>query len=232
MVERGVECLVLMGESQPQALIDFLDRSNIFYVTAWTSGHFGLKNPIGINNYREMNKMVHHLLDLGHRDFAMIARRPVPRDSIMQRVEAVTRTLAEVGIAIRPQHLVFTPGWGLEAGREGMRAILAAVPRATAVICANDYLAGGAVIEARINGVAVPEDMSITGFDDVELASQFDPPITTMRVPVHDIGRSVGTFIVEFLDGRTPAPVPPFDAEVVIRGTTARVKARPEGERG
>src|SRR5690606_13469862 len=125
MVEHGVECLVLMGEAQPQSLIDFLDRTDIFYVTAWTSGHFGLKNPIGIDNYGEMAKMVEHLLDLGHRDFAMIARRPVPRDSIMQRVEAVGQRLARVGLAIRPQHLVFTPGWGLEAGRSGMRSVLA-----------------------------------------------------------------------------------------------------------
>lgn len=221
MVEHGVECLVLMGESQPPALIQFLERTGIFYVTAWTSGHFGQKNCIGIDNYREMAKVVDHLLGLGHRDFAMIARDPVPRDSIMQRIESVQRALARAGIAIRPQHLVYTRGWGLEAGREAMRAILAEDLRPTAVICANDYLATGAIIEAKAGGIAIPESMSVTGFDDVELAAQFEPPLTTMRTPVAAIGRAVGDFIAGSLEGAAPPLPGRFEAELIVRATTA-----------
>ena len=99
---------------------------------------------------------------------------------------------------------------------------MAKAPRVgIAVVCTNDYLALGALIEAKARGIRVPEELTIVGFDDVELAAQLDPPLTTIRVPAWRIGEEVGRFVVERLSGR-PAELPPqIDAELVIRGTSA-----------
>jgi LacI family transcriptional regulator len=221
MIEHGVECLVLMGEEQPPELMDFLHGRNVFYVVCYTSGRHGRLNCIGFDNYLEMSRLTEHLLELGHRNFALVTRSYAGNDRIRQRIEAVRDTLAAAGLAIRPQHDVVAPSWQIGAGRDGMQTILSSKgPRPSAVICANDYLAAGALIEAKANGLRVPGDLSITGFDDIELAAQLDPPLTTVRVPAAQIGHEVARFVIGTLDdGRADLPVR-LPAELVIRGST------------
>jgi LacI family transcriptional regulator len=220
MIEHGIECLVLMGEEQPRVLMQLLEQRNVFYVVAYTSGRLGLKNCIGHDNFIEMSRLVQHLLDLGHRDFGLLMRGYEGNDRIRQRVEAVHETLAKVGIAIRPQHKAIVPNWALGAGRAGMQQILLANPRPTAVVCVNDYLAAGALIEAKAEGLHVPRDISIVGFDDLELAAQLEPPLTTVRVPAPQIGEAIARFIIGRLDeGKAQLP-PRFEASLMIREST------------
>jgi LacI family transcriptional regulator len=221
MIERGVECLILMGEDQPQALMELLEARNVFYVIAYTSGRAGKKNCIGFDNFIEMSRLAQHLLDLGHRAFGMITRGFERNDRIRQRIEGVSYTLAQQGIAIRPQHFVKVPYWLIGSGREGMQALLQAKPSPTAIICANDYLAAGALIEAKAVGFRVPQDFSIVGFDDVELAGQLDPPLTTIRVPARRIGSEIALFILDTLEKGSAELPARLEAELVIRGSTA-----------
>ncbi len=221
MIERGVECLILMGEHQPPELMELLDRRKIFYVIAYTSGRYGLKNCIGFDNYLEMVKLAEHLLALGHRRFGLIARGSAYNDRIRQRIEAVRDTLAKEGLAIRPQHFVEVPHFLIGSGREGMQRLLATDPAPSAVICTNDYLATGALIEARASGLSVPADVSITGFDDIDLAAQVDPPLTTIHVPARHIGHTIARYVLDTLEkGAAPLPAR-IEAELVVRGTTA-----------
>jgi LacI family transcriptional regulator len=227
MIERGVECLILMGEDQPEALIELLERRGIFYVIAYTSGRQGRPNCIGFDNFIEMSKATSYLLSLGHRSFGLITRSYENNDRIRQRVEGVHQTLAQEGIAIRPQHFVEVSHWLIGSGRAGMQTLLSHPPVPTAVICANDYLATGALIEAKANGLAVPDDMSIIGFDDVELAGQLDPPLTTVRVPAREIGLNIARFVLDTLEKGTATLPPRLEAELVIRGTTGKPGKRP-----
>jgi LacI family transcriptional regulator len=221
MIEHGVECLILMGEDQPEALMSLLEQRGIFYVIAYTSGRQGRKNCIGFDNYVEMSRMTDYLLSLGHRDFGLITRGFKNNDRIRQRIEGARDTLAREGIAIRPQHFVEVPHWLIGSGREGMQTLLSRPPAPTAVICANDYLAAGALIEAKAAGLVVPDDVSIVGFDDVELAGQLDPPLSTVRVPARTIGSVIARFVLDRLEtGKATLP-DRIDAELVIRGSTA-----------
>jgi LacI family transcriptional regulator len=228
MIEHGVEGMILFGEDQPQPLLDLLRQHNVFSTIAYTSGRAGMPNCIGIDNFTEMQKMVEHVLSLGHTRIGLITRPYERNDRIRQRVESVNYTLAERGLAVRPQHIYVMPqseamsGYGVGTGRAGLQKILTAAPRVTAVICTNDYLAAGALIEARAQGLKVPQDLTITGFDDVELAGHLDPPLTTIRVPARKIGEEVGRFVVERLAGGTGDIPPPIMAELLIRGTSAR----------
>lgn len=224
MIQRGVECLVLVGEDQPEALMELLEQRGILYVIAYTSGRQGRKNCIGFDNYVEMSKMTEYLLELGHRDFGLVTRGYARNDRIRQRIEGVRDTLARQGIAIRPQHFVEVSHFLIGSGREGMQAILSQRPVPTAVICANDYLAAGAVIEAKAAGLVVPDDVSVVGFDDVELASQLDPPLTTVRVPAGTVGHAIARFVLDRLETGEAVLPARIEAELVIRSTTAPPK--------
>jgi LacI family transcriptional regulator len=228
MIQNGVECLILMGEDHPPELFAMLDQRRIFYVIVYTIGGFGHTNCIGIDNYGEMAKMVRYLLDLGHTSFGVVAANFDHNDRTRLRINAVRDMLAEQGLAVRPQHFRVMPLWTIGCGRDGMRAILAEKVRPTAVICTNDYLASGAVIEAKASGLAVPAEISVSGFDDIELASHIDPPLTTIHVPAAEMGRTIADYVIRALDDDA-APLPPaVEARLVVRASTA---APPEGAR-
>ncbi|GLQ38367.1 LacI family transcriptional regulator [Rhizobium albus] len=220
MVQNGVECLVIMGEDHPQELFTMLEQRKVLHVIVYTTGAFGRTNCIGIDNYDEMSNMVRYLIDLGHRSFGVIAANYAHNDRIRLRINGIQDTLAKEGIAVRPQHFKIVPQWTIGCGREGMRAIIEEPMRPTAVICTNDYLASGAVIEAKAQGLSVPADISISGFDDIELARHVDPPLTTVDVPSREMGQVIANYVMNVLDGEEIALPIRVNAQLIIRSST------------
>jgi LacI family transcriptional regulator len=231
MIQNGVECIVLMGEDHPPELFAMLKQRRIFHVIAYTTGGFGHTNCIGIDNYAEMSRMVSHLLELGHRSFGVIAANHEHNDRIRHRINAIRDTLAREGIAVRPQHFRVVPQWTIGCGRQGMRDLIDQPTRPTAVICTNDYLASGALIEARNAGLSVPEDISVSGFDDNELALHGTPPLTTVHVPAAEMGKAIAEHVIFVLDGgEAPLPIR-LDCDLVIRQSTAPPPPAARGQR-
>jgi LacI family transcriptional regulator len=222
LVERGIECLVLVGEAQPPELFDLLRSQKIPYVITYTTGRDATHTCIGFDNYASAMRITEHLLELGHRDFGMVAHNSDSNDRIQQRIAGIRDTLARAGIAIRPQHFVEVDSRHIASGRDGMRRILAdGALRPTALICTNDYIATGAMIEAKALHLAIPTDLSIVGFDDTDMSAHLDPPLTTIRVPSRRMGEEIATFIIARLDHGTAVAPPPLEAELIVRGGTA-----------
>jgi LacI family transcriptional regulator len=222
LIERGAEFIVLVGEAHPQALFDLLRSQSISYVITYTSGR-GLGHIcIGFDNYAASVKLTEHLLQLGHLNFGMVAHETERNDRIQQRIDAVRDTLARAGLAIRPQHFIRVNSRHIASGREGLRKILADNElRPTALVCTNDYIATGAMIEAKQLGLAVPETLSIVGFDDTDMSAHLDPPLTTIRVPSKQMGEEIADYIIGYLGGEMRPPPAPLEAEMVLRESTA-----------
>ncbi|HCB03718.1 MAG TPA: hypothetical protein DEQ43_05625 [Nocardioides bacterium] len=95
----------------------------------------------------------------------------------------------------------------LRSGREALRALLAGEGGGPdAVFCSSDLLAMGALTEARVRGVRVPEDLAVVGFGDLEFSGDTSPSLTTVRIHGAEIGRHAARFIVERAEGRDPGP--------------------------
>jgi LacI family transcriptional regulator len=93
--------------------------------------------------------------------------------------------------------------------------------RPTVLICTNDYIATGAMIEAKELRLVIPRDLSIVGFDDTDMSAHLDPPLTTVRVPSRRMGEAIARYIIGYLEqGATDVPAP-IEAELIIRGSTA-----------
>jgi LacI family transcriptional regulator len=105
-------------------------------------------------------------------------------------------------------------------GRAGLATLLARAPGFTAVIGGNDPLAIGALFECRDRGIEVPRDMSIAGFDDIELAGELSPGLTTVRVPSAEIGREAGRRLLARLAGKPVPVLKEMPAPLIVRGTT------------
>ncbi len=219
MLARGVEALAIGGEAQRPELFEAIAARRIPYVVTYSFRPDSPHACIGFSNRDAFYGLTQHLFRLGHRVFGLIIQPQVNNDRVAARVSGVQAALAEEGLALRPQH-VREGRWSIAFGRESLRAIVSTSPRPTAVICGNDYLAIGALLEARAMGLAVPGELSISGFDDVAMAAQTDPPLTTVRVPNAEIGRLAAGYLLARLAGETPSAVEALVPEFIERGST------------
>ncbi|TPK93905.1 LacI family transcriptional regulator [Mesorhizobium sp. B2-4-12] len=224
MVDKGVEALVLVGADHPDELMQLLEEKGIPFVLLYVApGSAPGRNVIGYNNYQAFVTMTEHLLSLGHRTFGLIAQDTSFNDRARARQEGVRTTLAEQGIAIRPRHFI-EGEWKFEDGMKAFEKIMRTDDPPSAIICGNDYLAIGCMLKAREMGIDIPGDVSITGFDDIDLARLLQPGITTMKVPDELVGEMAGRFFIDVLRGKggqlgeVPAP------ELIMRGSTSRPK--------
>ena len=104
--------------------------------------------------------------------------------------------MAEAGVAV-DKRLIVGGDWTREGGAVAMRALLKQSSRPTAVFCANDLMAIGALDAALGLGLIVPDDLAIVGVDDIEAAALLRPSLTTVRIPTLEIGRTAGALLLD-----------------------------------
>ena len=170
-----------------------------------------------------------HLIDLGHRRIAHIAGiRRVP--STGRRLEGYRAALAAAALPSPPE-LVYMGDFTMPSGAAGMDRLMALPQPPTAVLCANDEMAFGAIRALGRMGLSVPQDMSVVGFDDQNMAEFYNPPLTTVNIPRHELGRRAALELIEQLSGRDVAREVVLPTRLVIRGSTAPPRGGPRPHR-
>ncbi len=162
-----------------------------------------------------MSKLTSYLYSLGHRRLGFLAHHATlgPVNERQKSVLAAARRHRGVQVATAADADT------LEGGRRAARALLDAHPRVTAVVCVNDLMAVGAMRELRTRGRRVPEDVSVTGFDNITLAQFCQPALTTVHIPIDTIGETVCDFLMN--PGKSPLPHEfVIDPELVLREST------------
>ena len=152
-------------------------------------------DSLTIDNCRGARDMVRHLISLGHRRIAIIKGAPRNYDAA-ERLRGYRLALREAGVT--PDRSLELDGGFTEAG--GYAAALELIevdPRPTAIFAANDSMAIGALSALRESGVQVPEAIAVTGFDDIPLARYMDPPLSTVRVSICDLGARAVELLVD-----------------------------------
>ncbi|WP_159051918.1 LacI family DNA-binding transcriptional regulator, partial [Streptomyces niveiscabiei] len=157
-----------------------------------------------------------HLLGLGHRDVLHLAA-DVPSWTFHVRAAAlVDRLTAAPGTTLRTARSPIT----IEDARHAVTEALRHGPRPTAVVCDDDKLAAGAYKALRRLGLRIPDDVSVTGLDDLALATAIDPELTTVRLDAELFGERGMHALLAVLDGRTPDQ-DDIPVQLVVRGSTA-----------
>ncbi|MGH2480379.1 MAG: LacI family DNA-binding transcriptional regulator [Ktedonobacteraceae bacterium] len=160
---------------------------------------------VAVDDYQGAKIAVEHLLQLKHRAIGYLSVDSRPR-SAQQRLEGYRSALAEAGITARDAWVVSMPGTraspeeDMHAGQQGLPRLLAA--GVTALFCANDMIAIGALMACREQGIAVPQHLSVIGFDDIMIASSVTPALTTIHQPKAELGRIATRTLLDLLDRR------------------------------
>lgn len=220
LVTRGADALVLCGVGQSAALLQFLRGRDFPTVHAMSWPAPAGMVCVGFDNARAIGQAVRYLLDLGHRRVAMLAGRARDNDRAAARIAGVRQALKQAGLKLAPQHLVERP-YGLAEAREGFRTLMASTPAPTAIVCGNDVLAFGALLEARKMGIAVPQALSIVGFDDLEMARHIQPALTTLHVPTQQLWHTVADRVIAALEQAPVQVATEVEVELVVRESTA-----------
>jgi len=148
-----------------------------------------------------------HLIDLGHTAAATILG-PDNEECTFDRFDGYRQALLEAGLDIDPA-LTAQGNWSATSGYRATQTLLTAGRTFTAIFAQNDQMAVGAIRALREAGQRVPADVSVIGFDDIPLASYFDPPLTTLRQPMEESGQQAARVLIETIQnpGRPPEQV-------------------------
>ena len=169
---------------------------------------------------------VRYLRGLGHTRIAII-NGPLRLESARIRFLAWKEAMGEAGAAVDESLVDGDQGWSAEAGSAAMLRLLDRVPDLTAVFCANDLLAIGALSALAERSRRVPEDVSVVGFDDSELARHSSPPLTTMRIHSRDMARSAARRLLERVENASLPPVRiEFPIDLVTRKSCSEMPRR------
>ncbi|MDI9833785.1 LacI family DNA-binding transcriptional regulator [Streptomyces sp. KAU_LT] len=168
-----------------------------------------------------VRQITDHLLGLGHRHFLHLAA-DIPSWTFEVRARELTTRLATApGTTLRTAHAPIA----IDAARTATAdALAAAHPHPTAIVCDDDKLAAGAYKAIRRRGLRVPDDISVTGLDDLALATAIDPELTTVRLDAELFGERGMQALLAVLEGRTPDK-DDIPVQLVVRGSTAPPRA-------
>lgn len=231
LLARGVDALAFTGTSQLPGLIALLQQRGLPWVHTGAFPSPTGTACVGFRNREAMARAVRYLLDLGHRRIGMLAGITRDNDRAAERVAGVREALAQAGLELPARWLVESP-YVTQAAREATRQLLHGPMRPTALLCGNDVLAFGALLEAAALGVEVPADLSVVGFDDLDLARQWRPALTTVHVPTEAMWTLAADYLLGALQAGTTEPVQrEIEVELVVRASTARAPSRRKAAR-
>lgn len=166
---------------------------------------------------------VGHLLALGHRAIGHVAG-PARISTGRARRAGFAAALRARGLAAP---VAAADNYDIAAGERACSALLAAHPRLTAIVAANDLLALGCYDALAARGAVCPRDVSITGFNDITFADRFAPPLTTVRIPHRVMGEQAARLLLaEIEDPQAPKQEIKLEPALVVRGSTAAPRAK------
>lgn len=145
-------------------------------------------------------RVTEHLIGLGHRRIAYLGNHRGGQADL-DRIEGYRDALDAAGIPFDPTLVIHGPNGRPPGGEEGVQPLLTLTPRPTALFCYNDMMAIGALHALKGAGWRIPAELSVAGFDDVQLAAYSDPPLTTLAQPKAELGRRAMQMMLGLLGG-------------------------------
>lgn len=223
LVARGADGLLLIGHERDSTVYDYLDVQGIPTLSAWSILPNMRLPSVGFDNHGAMKALTKEVLDLGHQNVAMISALSKGNDRAQERINGFREAIRDEGLDPNQSKVVETT-YEIESGARGFTQIMESDAQVTAVLCGNDVIAAGALRAAKELGYRVPEDVSITGFDDMELGRIVDPALTTVHVPHHDMGKRAAIELVAMVERKSEGVSQCLETQVILRSSLAPQK--------
>ncbi len=225
LAERRVDGIIVTSSRVGSDYLPMLAQLNVPMVLVNDQYPGEFVHSVMIANEDGSRAATEHLIDLGHRRTAYVGDRSGYQTET-ERLEGYRQALRAAGIEFEAELAVQGDGRP-EGAAEAMEALLKLAEPPTAVCCYNDMTALGAMRAIRARGLRVPEDVSVTGFDDLFFAEYLEPPLTTVRQPMRRMGEMAMENLLKLMSGEDSVAQVKAEAELIVRGSTGRPRTNP-----
>jgi alanine racemase len=220
--QASVDGFISLGLSADDSALEMLDRIGI--PTVGVDSEPSPNRPaVNVDDESGARAAAQHLLDLGHRDVAIIVLPPTRAH--VGHTPTASRRLAGYRAALdkagAPEPHIVTAAATRAAGARAFESLPRGKRRPTAVLAMSDMAAIGLMAAAQSAGLKVPDDLSVVGYDDLPMAAWTNPPLTTVRQPIIEKGRLAARLLIQRMKGKTVQSPPPLGTSLVVRGSTS-----------
>lgn len=223
---KAVDGMVLLSSWDiDPSIMTALDYYSFPFVIIGSGGGTTRKETVDFDNSTPIYSLVSHLYALGHERFALIGgfREQV---HMMKREKGFRRALKDAGVLVDERMILFGD-YSLASGFELASSILVLDNPPTAIVCGNDNIAVGAIKAARKLGLAVPDNVSISGFDDSLVSEAIDPKITTVHAPSYEMGKvAIAELFRKLKDIHYVIPNTVLDSTLLLKESTAEAPSK------
>lgn len=200
---RRPDGIMLIGSKHSPAAVAMIRSSGIPAVETWeTRGPF-IDMAVGFSHFDAARDLVTYLIDRGHRRIGYIDHLQPQARRHLDRTEGIRQTLREAGLP-DTIYVAMPDVGGFSTGRSALQRLLELDAGISAVICATDVYAAGAIFECTARGIRVPQQLAVCGFGDLEVAGAIEPPLTTINTNAYRIGTEAGAMLIARISGRKP----------------------------
>ncbi|WP_223479719.1 LacI family DNA-binding transcriptional regulator [Oricola indica] len=219
LVGRGVESIVLVGLEHHPDTLEYLRRAGVAPVFTYTC-ELGLGAvAVGLDNRLAGATVAGFLLELGHKRFGMVAGVTRGNDRATQRRDGFLARLGEAGVPASDIVVLEAP-YKIDGGAAAMRSLMQTHPRPTAIFCGSDILAVGAIKYCHVAGIAVPGEVSVVGFDNLEIAELVTPELTTLNVPAREMGEAAADALIRLGEKKETSIATELPTRLIVRDST------------
>ncbi len=218
LISRNCDALIMHVETVPDEYLLELYKGDTPFVLLNRHVNGLSNNCIALNNIHGGYLATKALLENGHKDIGYISG-PFWKTDTKERLEGHKKALQEFGITF-DKKLCFEGDFHEKSGMVGLEYFLQNKYKVTAIVCANDEMASGTMVEARDRHINVPDDLSIIGYDDINVAYYLHPKLSTIRYPVEEMGYMAARWVIKNVYNKDVGDIQnTFEPELIIRNS-------------
>lgn len=218
MQQESVDGIILPPISERDAAVLRVARSGVPVVCVDRALANASCDQVEIDNHRGALEAVSHLIARGHRRIGLISG-PADSSTGRERLAGYRRALADAGVEVDAS-LIRYGDYKKESGRQLAEELLGASKPPSALFVCNNLMTIGALEAISARRLRIPEQIGLIGFDDIPLAAVFQPPLTVVRQPAYEVGRSAAELLLKRIEDPTrPASSLKLSPELVVRGS-------------
>lgn len=223
LMEHRVDGLALIGLEHSETTYQLIAQQGVPAVAIWNYSDNARLSCVGVQNSEAGRLAARHLLDLGHRDIALIFPNPAGNDRARDRLHGALSEIEREQIKIPDEWRLEAP-YSLADAKRACLPLLAQSPKPTAILCGNDIIAQGVLYAAKHHDIPVPNKLSIMGIGDFKGSGEIEPSLSTIHIPAKRIGalaaKQIANAITEDHSDKTATNC---ELRVIIRDSTASV---------
>lgn len=220
IVERSIDGIILVGSDHHEEVFNLIRQRNLPHVLMWSVDETDYQHKVGFSNHFASYEMARRVLAKGHTHIAYCGGPTSYNERSRARLAGTLAALREAGREIPPEWIIETP-FSIEGGEAAIDQLWQSARRPTALICGTDLHAMGALHACARRGILVPAQLSVTGFDDIEFARITTPPLTTVRVPIDEMGARTARKIVALIENKNVQDDEQLTTEIIERESLA-----------